>query len=255
MAARGTRWSSTATRQCEILDAIALAAKNIELTCFRRRGRGYVRSAAPATTSVIGGDGNDTAFLRRRQRHVHLETRATTTTSSRARPASTRFASTAPTSRKTFTSRPMADASCSPKLGQLRSRTSMTWSGSSFAPWRTSAPYVVGDLSGTDVKQVAIDLARDRLDGRFHRHPSSPTAPPAIMPSSWRWWVAPSPSPAFRRKLTVAHASDGDFIEIIALDGNDSVNASALKLNSLVSWNCSAAPATTPSRAAWATTF
>jgi Ca2+-binding RTX toxin-like protein len=87
----------------------------------------------------------------------------------------------------------------------------------------------VNNLSGTDVKQVAIDLG-ETFDGYADSIFVDGTAgKDAVKLTLVGGAVSIT---GLSAQLTVAHASEGDEIQIFALDGNDSVNASALTLSS-----------------------
>ena len=148
------------------INATALAAGKIALTMDGGVGADTLVGSAGNDT-VIGGDGNDTAVLRRRQRHVRLELRR------RQRhhrgPGRLRHASRQ--RRRHLREHQHLGRWRArlvlPSSWPMLSRTSMTWSGSSFTPWTASTPYTVNDLSGTDVKQVAIDLAAGGVAAGF----------------------------------------------------------------------------------------
>ena len=183
----------------------------------RRRDQRHARWRPTASSSPMnGGLGDDLAHRqrgrrpgqrRRRQRHrpawapattPSSGTPATTTTRSRARPASTRCCSTAPTSPRTI--------DISANGGRVRffrdiANVMMDLNdveGIDFNALGGADTIIVNDLTGTDVTEVNIDLAgrrrRRRRRGR-HRHrqrhqrrrrgPWSPATRPASRCSAW----------------------------------------------------------------------
>jgi Ca2+-binding RTX toxin-like protein len=93
---------------------------------------------------------------------------------------------------------------------------------------------VVNDLSGTDVKQIAIDLAAAlggaTGDGQLDTVTATGTAGKDVVKLAL---VGGAVSiTGFSAQVTVAHADDFDLFQVNTLGGNDSITASTLKASS-----------------------
>ena len=210
----------------EILNAIALAAKSIELHVFAGAGNDTIGGGA-GNDQVSGDEGNDTAFLgagndtflwRLGDGNDTIEGQAGFDT---LRVTATNIPQEvhieADSGRVLFT---QSSGNTIQDLDDVERIE--------FRALENVSTIFVGDLSGTDVKQVAIDLG-ETLDGFADSVFADGTAGNnAIKLTLVGGAVSIT---GLSAQLTVAHASEGDFIEIFALDGNDSVNASALKIS------------------------
>ena len=142
----------------DTIDASALSAGHINLTL----------NGGDGNDTLTGSDGNDLVDRRPRQRRRvawarattrSSGTRATAATRSKARPAPTRCCSTAPTSTRTSTSRPTASRV---RLFRDVGNVTMDLNGVEHIQFNAlggADTITVNDLTGTDVNQVAIDLA------------------------------------------------------------------------------------------------
>jgi Ca2+-binding RTX toxin-like protein len=210
----------------EILNASALAAKSIALHVFAGAGNDTIGGGA-GNDQVSGDEGNDTAFLgagndtflwRLGDGNDTIEGQAgfdTLRVTATNIPQEVHIEASA--GRVLFT---QSSGNTIQDLDDVERIE--------FHALADVSTIFVNDLSGTDVKQVAIDLG-ETLDGYADSVLADGTAGNnAIKLALVGGAVSVT---GLSAQVTVAHASEGDEIQIFALDGNDSINASALKIS------------------------